>query len=433
MNAFLNSKSGSFVPIFGLLVVALFAVAGTGLDYSRASRAKQGAQDIADAMVLAAGAKILSGANTSDAKKEGINYYSANTSHVIYENGMNKELTLKALANDEFEINATITGTTETTFMAVAGIKDIDWSATATTHIGLPDVEIAFVPDISYSMKNGGKITSLKANLIQFVNSIYPFDKPLTKRRVSILPFADTINFGPEYKLWLDTDPAVSFESDYVGCFRPDPQSNMTNGDPPKSGGPGDYQAWKQTIRYNGYQTCADSASQATLFQYDPEKLKGFITDMSLAWGTATDIGLSWGWRVLSPKWRNEFVANNGYPKNYKTNGEKYLILLTDGIAKRYDWEGDGLQEGPSASMTDDWRTEQTALSFKAVCDAIKAEDKINVFMIGYKLEGADIDMKQYLENCTNGIGKYYDANPDDLSEILSKISFDINKFYLSG
>ena len=63
---------GNFSVIASLILSLIVVAAGMTVDLARQERMDSSAQDIADAMVLAAANEIASGANASKAKKKGL-------------------------------------------------------------------------------------------------------------------------------------------------------------------------------------------------------------------------------------------------------------------------------------------------------------------------------------------------------------------------
>jgi Flp pilus assembly protein TadG len=63
MNRFFKSKSGSFAVMTAILVIPILATFGLAVDYTKASEIKSGAQNAADAAVLAAASATDSSMN----------------------------------------------------------------------------------------------------------------------------------------------------------------------------------------------------------------------------------------------------------------------------------------------------------------------------------------------------------------------------------
>lgn len=139
---------------------------------------------------------------------------------------------------------------------------------------------------------------------------------------------------------------------------------------------------------------------------------------------------VDWSARALSPNWRSEFPNNHGFPADYNSGSRKDLTLMTDGEVTRNIPLGDGVTVTGAARRASDALAKE---SFNSVCNAMKAENKITMYMIGFTLKAADQNARTYLRNCVSGVGKYYDANTDDLEEIMQEIADDINQIRLTN
>lgn len=423
---FQRDRRGAMATVFVLILTTLLAAAGVTLDYSRALNQRSEAQNVADTMVLAA-ARAFSLNGEKDAGEAA----AAQLFFGHYPETTDKMFQFSVKRNGSvYDTNIEIDGSTQATFLTVIGWHQIPWKVESSAAASQNKAEIVLVADISRSMK-GSKFSDMKAALRELVDTIFANGMRNDDRRVSLIPFAESVNFGVAYEDWLDPDRADAPKPDFVGCFRPEPDEALTRLITDGIG-PGHYQAFTQSYfgRDSSYTYCPSERSKALLFESDPRALKARIAGLELGYGTGTDIALAWGWRAISPEWRGRFAGDRDYPLDHDEGVKKVLILLTDGVAVRKDPEGDGARIGITRN---DVQTELAGDNYSAICDAIRKRNDIELFMIAYSLEQKHKSFRDAMMPCVSGEGKFYDADIGQLGTVLDEIAANsLYSVYLS-
>ena len=165
--------------------------------------------------------------------------------------------------------------------------------------------------------------------------------------------------------------------------------------------------------------------------------LKTAIGNLTAKGNTLLPLGAVWGWRLLSPKWRNEWggaMDANGLPLDYHTPlMNKVLIFMTDGfnqmpgssIMTGYGFVTEGNVDGATtASAADPILNSKTT----EVCNAVKAQG-ILVYTIVFG-SGGNQTSKDLMKACASeedyyfyaesaaALGDTFDAIGDSLSKL---------------
>jgi hypothetical protein len=421
---FPRNRSGAIAPLFILISTALLIAAGLALDYARTLNERSEAQNVADLMALAAARELSLGRGEQAARAEATALFETHFGPGA-ERRFDFELGEK---NGIRRVEVVITGQTRTTLMragtallrfAGSDVREsVAWTVAAESAIDATQLEIAIVADVSNSML-GEKFTELKNALKQLVGALFPDGGTYTGRRVTLIPFADTVNFGNNARPWLLKTLTKSRE--FKGClpeqkFRWYESLNMGA---ENNSGPGTFTLYVSP--YNGtYPTCPPKGSEAVFMASDPKPLLSRIDNLKLGLGTGTYIATAWGWRALSPEWRGHFPGTGSYPLDHGPNNRKILILLTDG--KPVVFTGSG---HPNHAQALDYTNR--------VCNAIKSQAKIDMYVIGLAMgeDFQDARVAQVFQNCVSGNGKFFDTEAAGLSATINELVESINRVRL--
>ncbi len=437
---YLLNRAGSLAPIFGLGLPLLLLGVGVAIDFAQLEKSDRISQDIADSMVLAAAGELAVGASKSEAEQEAIKMFEQNSSKYS-----NVEFDAPSInitkARDRYTLTADVTGNSKSAIMSVFGKGNLGFYASAESEVEFKSVEIALVVDVSWSM-NHGKIEPMKDALEDFFEIIYPSPSFQSTRKISLIPYADTVHFGNQYRRWLKPDdpptPVTMTNPDgstyvvyrylkprnselYVGCFQHEPNSQIQSG----TAGhvrPGNYLSYVQSYQ-GGTPRCPSSRSQVHLFEGNVHKLKNAARRLELGFGTSTDIGTMWGWRALSPSWAGTF-SRGSYPKPFTEQNIKHLIILTDGKTSRSDPVGD-------AKNVTSVNREPATSNFTQLCDNIKRQNEISVTTIAYGFSDKEAEMRPLLENCVAKDGQFYEASTRNVANILASIAKSVTEIRL--
>ncbi len=469
LRGFARDVRGNAVVTMSIAAIPVLAMAGVGIDYSRAYIVQQRLTHAIDAAALAVG--------TAQNKTEGEltqiaqSYFDAN--YPAAELGVPGNLNV-TFGNDTVGIAAT--ANVDTTLMGLVGTHNVTVSADTEVTRKITGVELVMVLDNTGSMSSNGKIDALKTAAKDLVEVLFGDSGTHQYLKVGLVPFAAAVNVGTEHENsgWIDKTGLSSVHGynfkwtnsienrfdlygqltnkSWNGCVEARPMPLDIEDTAPDSSD-GDtlwvpYFAPDEPDKdeyYNSY--LDDKAKSGWSNQKRQEKLKKYknksvssdgphyncktkpITPMTSTKATVIDainamnatgttnipFGLSWGWRVLSPG--VPFTEGVAYDN---TQFRKVLILLTDGQnvigsadnhnESRYGAYGFVKDERLGTSSSSE---AQAMLDSRTadVCNNIKnasADRPILVYTITFQLD--DGDTKDLMRNCATDPEKYFDS-----------------------
>ena len=130
----------------------------------------------------------------------------------------------------------------------------------------------------------------------------------------------------------------------------------------------------------------------------DRGKLEDFIDGLKTRGGTAGHQGIAWSWYMVSEKWGGIFSGDSKPNSFDEAQGSKALILMSDG--EFID------EEFRSELGTSDQQA-------RALCDAIKAQDEIQIFTVAFQ---APVKGEEVLEYCASSPANAFSA--DDAQQL---------------
>lgn len=411
-----HSQKGSIVVLTAITLPVLIFATGMAIDYSRWHNAKTVAHQTAEAVALRVVRERLLGAAKSEAKLDGREEFLSQRVSIPGSDDAKVSIRPKSI-DGIFNADVVVSGSIATTFLKIGGIKKLDFEVDTAASFSATNFEVALILDISQSM--GKELENLKDAAENFINILYDVELPAgIERTVTLIPYADTVNFGPAASSYLHSDPAISAPSDFVGCFRPFSAADIVTTTPTEL--PGQFRAYKNKIRGNGNPHCPPDDSATLMFSKNKDDLIDRIRAFDFGFGTGSDIAMSWGWRALSPSWRGRFNESSAYPKNFAANQQKIIVFLTDGRPHRADPMGDqSVRSSPAEHR-------KALENLETLCNSIESEDEISLYSIGFSLNEADAENQRVLRNCTAGGGQYYSPNPRELENVFESIAQQI-------
>jgi len=417
-----NKQQGSIALLTAIILPILILITGTAIDFARLQGAKSIAEQAAEAVALQVVSNQLFGSSARNSRTEGREFFDTQELQIPHSNDASARIRTQN-TSDGYRADVSVSGSIETTFLQIAKITELDFEVKTVAQVTANNFEISLVLDISQSMRND--LSTLIASTESFINILYENNLPSgIERAISIIPYADSVNFGTSASNYLDPNPAVGFPEDFEGCFRPTSDRDITSTNPLDR--PGDFSALRSiAIGRLGNRTCPPEQSSVLMFSDDQRELLAKARDLKLGYGTGSDIALSWGWRSLTPSWRGEFNEDRTFPKNYNSTQKKFLIFLTDGRPVRSDPHGDGRRR-PKAGGSLRTDNQQALNNLEDICDAIESEDEVELFTIGFRLGTANPDNQQVLRNCTARTGQYFDPDPAELDTTFREIARQI-------
>lgn len=196
---FARDSRGNVAILFGFALVPILLAVGMAVDYGRALTVKERMADAADSSALAIGS--WTGLTQTELKTKAQQYFDANYPPSAF--GTVGKLNV-VFVNDDIQV--TVSGKVNTTFMKLANITTLDIAAGATITKRERNIELALVLDTTGSMSSSGKLSALKIAAKQMVSQLFDGKSTSDTLKIAVVPFAAAVNIGSD-KLnsgWLD-------------------------------------------------------------------------------------------------------------------------------------------------------------------------------------------------------------------------------------
>lgn len=349
-------ERGGVAVMAAFALVPLLAMAGLGVDATRAYLVEAKLSQALDAAALAGGRAMFEAGRDDDIRR----YFKANLPEG-YLGARIGEVAISADARGE-TLNVAASATLDSTLMALVGQPIVQVGATATVQRASRGMELVLVMDNTGSMLANNRIGTMKAGARDLVEILYGDRERIPNVWVSLVPYTAAVNIGPGHAAWLAPGAlaarnyAVSPQG-WKGCVEARAASgNDTTDAPPaverfqpfyypsasdNSYPPVDESVQTNTTSNDGRGPNLGCPPAITAMQTDKSRILAAIESMG-AWhrgGTMANLGLVWGWRLLSPRWRGQW--SDGAPQlplDYRTPYmDKVVVLLTDGVNQFYD------------------------------------------------------------------------------------------------
>ena len=438
---FRDDAKGATAITFGLGLTTMLIAMGAGIDFAMASKKQSQAQDLADRVGVAAAVYIknsragVAPQSDEDGLRDGVAYKAKDLGMDEFAFGdTDAEVVVDYGIEDA---TVTVNGTIPTTFMALAGIEETEYTAKAVIKyekIGIRASSIMLVLDNSGSMawndlsdfknENGewetpaeaqSRIDGLKTATQTLLDEISTLEDLVDLDnfvRTGMIPFSGSIL--DNNRVWMDWGLISDVD---VEAMQPD---GLTNSAPPMQAALAELQG--------------EDDAHALKENADPLKFAIFMTD-----GVNTvSQGTRW-----TPKPGTEL---------YKTNA----CFGRFGCYDFYDTSADFQNDPPKHGYEDHWAfTSQTAweegtlrneddITTLEDCETLKS-DGVYVYAIGFAVNPGDyggtgggrqrIDdvfsnrIYSFLEECSSGPGFYKVANTSaSLDDVFKKIGQTIHK-----
>lgn len=204
INRFGRDQGGAVAVLFAFMFLVVFAVVAISVDFGLSSVAKVRQQRALDAATLAASDQL--GLPDQDVTAPAIAqaYYDANTQKLP----SNKKLTKLTLDASTGKVSSSATTSVFSTLLKGIGIAKTDVHASTVVIKGQSTVEVAMVLDNSGSMSP--EIGNLKTAAKNLVGILFTGLEGTERMRVGLVPFAASVNVGPQYASapWIDSTGA---------------------------------------------------------------------------------------------------------------------------------------------------------------------------------------------------------------------------------
>jgi hypothetical protein len=465
-----RDTSGVVAVLFAVCAVPVLVVIGAGIDFSRLSAARTAAQSAADAAALAAASSRL---ETETGMRQVADGHA--TANLRGTNADGSRITQFTYRPDQREVTLKVSGTIDTTFMALAGIQRLDYEAEAKAIRGLNGTtELVLVLDNTWSM-SGDKLVALKQSAEELVTTLK--QDPNADVKIGVVPYADYVNVGTGNRnaSWLSV-PADYETTSQRTCVTRTTRSVCTRGAartctrvvdgrsesydctpstcrdetvPPYetcSGGGTTRYRWygcvgsrttgtlrlndtQPSVRYPGYlatsQNCLNpivplTSSQSTV----TTAIRGMVVNIgNYRPSTYIPAGLIWGLNVLAPG--PPFGEGAPYdPANRRPR--KVMVLMTDGANTLRFNAADGRHLAPSGNAANQAaQIAQTYSDMNAICTYAK-EQRIEIFTVAFDISN-DPTALAAMRNCATSPAHAFDARDrQSLSDVFRNIALSL-------
>ncbi|MCB2112648.1 MAG: VWA domain-containing protein [Parvularculaceae bacterium] len=397
---FLADRSGNIAIMFGIMFFMILAAVGAAIDVQRSNSLRTEIAEASDAAIIAA-ARYKSGhPNANAAVLTGV-------ARKVFDNelGTRSAIDIKGFTvsfdktRDTFVLD--VSGEIKTLIMGVLGHRYVDIDMHPEAKLGKPPLlEVAMALDVTGSMNQHGKITTMKNAARDLVKTL--FEKKDADVKIGVVPFAQYISVGAAYKnaSWLSF-PGYG----WTGC--------IGSRDYPYNTQDTDY----ATFKAPGLLGAVCPASLMPLSRSE-SALDSMISGLKPGGWTYIPAGLSGAWMLLTPN--APFDEALTFEELEAERGTKALILMTDG-------ENTRAPDYPTHNST----SEQYANDLtEETCANIKNQE-IVVYTIAFEV--TDTTIKDILEQCATTTGHYFDAaNSGDLVDAFASIANSLRNISLS-
>jgi len=400
-----------------ILAATLFSVAALGvavsIDIGTAISSKSKTQDQLDAAVLNVTKFLSDEDNTLEEAQKTFNL-------VMREDVAAYNLQCDPLSKTVDVVSTNCRGASTSFFGRVTKKEvlpfTISSAATVTGSGEETNLEVTFVYDISVSMRNAGLLPPLEGALQNFTQHSAFSDN--SNAKFSLIPYGGGVIFDSSMANLL----AASDRSRFQGCFTPQTITSSAQLLDVSSGAlEAAYRS--ENINSAGDPICPDASMTSAFFKEDASQVTTLTRNLIASQGTNSSEGLVWGYRSLHPSMRGVFTSTDSkYPLEIKSENKKILILMTDGKPLN-----SGNLDGKKITNVDERRA-ISARMFEDTCRAIKASsDNIDLYTIGFgkATSTGGEDLREFLEDCVKGNGKFSPATEDSLSSVISEILDD--------
>lgn len=403
-----HATGGNVAVTFALALLPLIGFVGGAVDYSHVNSLRSKMQAALDSATLMVAEDDAAGTMSNAQLTTNITSYF----NALYTSSDTSNLTLTASytssAATGSHITTTSTGTVTTTFLKVVGYPSLPLSTASTSTWGTTRLRVALALDNTGSMSDSGKMTALKTATNNLIDQLSSSAKTNGDVYVSIVPFANVVNFGTSAKSsgyidWSNWSTSGSIEEGWTcGSQYNSRNQTMLCGSSNNSTSKWTGCVMDRTQNYDvqittptstaTYYTADQSSYCPTIIaplSYDWTALKSTVSAMTPLGGTNQPIGLVWAWQTLQQS--SPFSAP-ALDSNY--NYTTAIILLSDGLNTMDRWYGNGSTQSPQVDARQ-----------QILCDNIKAAG-ITIYTVQVNTGGDPTST--ILQYCASGSSNFF-------------------------
>lgn len=461
-----ENRRGAMAVNFALLLIPLLASVGLSIDGSRFLLTRYHLQSAVDAAALAV-ATVYQDKTTLDALASKF----VTNNFTLADASLDSVST--AVAGDVITVDGS--ATMETLFMSILQVSEVQVSVRTKVKRAGGGLLVSLVLDNTGSMWGSGKIASLRSASDILVDAIFDGETAPADLRVSIVPYASTVNVGSIADSIVGTH-SYGLRSDdkdkWKGCVMERSGTNSIADTGP------DVEKWYPFFWESSVDNDYNIHNASTIYpggMYNSNGITGpnigcptpilpltnsyadvdAAVDALSAWnrgGTLGDIGMAWGIRTLSPgepfTESTELDPKTGATLWDSPRWRKAIMIMTDGDNLFYDLPGDA---GPNEAHPG--KSDYTAYGrlgesqanaifntnnannakgivdtrLKSLCTTAKDQDVI-IYTVTFGSSPSS-STKQIFQDCASDPGKYYHApSQTELENAFGTIGAELSK-----
>ena len=198
---FIRDDHGAIAAIVGLAIIPMFAAIGLAVDSARGYMLKSKLSYAIDAAGLAGGRAF----ETDNREEDIMMFFEANFPTGYMDSVLAPGHPIITFDDEENTVTIVASATIPTRFMNVAGVPDMTVSARTVIKRELRGMELVLVMDNTGSMRHNGGMAAMKPAATALVDILYGERETVPNFWVGVVPYAATVNIGPQHDDWLVT------------------------------------------------------------------------------------------------------------------------------------------------------------------------------------------------------------------------------------
>lgn len=447
LKRFKSETKGNVSLMFAGSFTASFLMIGAAFDLTLLHKNQEKTQYLVDAAALAA---LRFDGSTKEKEAVFIDHLESLAKASGRSGSMDTSYVTVKETETSFTLEATVVSPNE--LLILQNIEGFDTISTFTTAVvGIQDVEIALVLDISSSMR-GTKIIEAQNSAKLFVNELLEDENLDGRISISLVPFGGTVRVPEELSDLLDyedngnngnngignseDDEPIGFAEKWIDgkwnqCFHFDISDIEEGLDPDGSYGvTPDFTAFRNRDAW-----CPITGNEMVPLTDEPEILEQRIDELTLSNGTGSDHGMAWAFATLNDEWKNRFPGGlKDTPARNKAATRKIIVFMTDGniTGQVFLEDSDFTGQPPfhSGRRIYGISGNDATGALYSICDTAK-ENEMEIYTIGYQLRNNAA--RQQLEYCSTSPSHNVSSDAGELDSIFSTIAASISPLRTSN
>lgn len=416
VDGFSRDARGNVAIIFALVLVPVLVLIGLALDTGRAMLAAKTAQGALDASALAAAQALTrSGADDDEIARVANDYFRANGGDKVAFASFGPLSVTSDRATGA--VTVAIDTVVPTTLGALAQVEEISMRRSSTAVMGMSEIELGLMLDVTGSMDERGKLQALKRATNDLFDTLIPDGGRDGRVRIGLAPYSAAVNAG-RY-----ADAVSGGESRDDCVVNRDGRDTDTDRAPVRNAyfrsiqqARDEFGGRRGRNSYN-YYACPDA--EVLPLTSDKARLSSTVNGYNATGRTAGHLGIAWAWYLLSPDWGSVWGA--GAAKPYGTKDLiKAVVLMTDG---EFNAAYAGSDDQSAASRESFRRAE-------SLCENARREGVV-IFSVAFDLR--DEDAERALSDCASSENYFFRAeSEDELRRAYRNIAIKLNELRIS-